>query len=385
MIIGRVDLHPLFLQWLQPSTDRLAKRRLNWPDGVDHWGPLLEQADEHGLVPLLNRAMKDSGREAIPHEICDKLKRRSLQIAAKNLLLLAELESILQACRQRSISCVPFRGVVLSEELYGDLTIRPTGDIDLLVRPEELSQLRECLSRLGFLEVEARPGFAQDFYYTLEFFKEGHVMVIVEPHWTIAYPPCMDRIDMEAVWGRCTTGTFAGVDCRLLSPEDLLIHLCLHYLHHGRSAPFLWLCDIDRLVRGQQLDWQLVAFIVRDARLELFVHSVLNQVDNTLQSPIPRWLLQKTAMALSNREDQHLLSLLMAGPTVKGPEKIYTMLRLRGLRKKLRYVRSFLLPSTDFIRAQYGVSSPFQVATTYLKRFCVLSWQGLKTLARFYP
>ena len=320
-----------------------------------------------------------------PDETHRELKRASSEIAAKNLLLSSELVEILKGFHQRSISCISLRGITLGELLYGNITMRPTGDIDLLIRQEGLSEVRGLLCDLGFYEVEARPGFARDFYYTLTFFKERHMTVIVEPHWTIAYPPFLDRIKMEAVWDRSVVGEIASVETRLLGPEDLMIHLCLHILHHDDSAPFLWFYELDRLIRSEPFhpDWALFLSLVHEARLEPLIYVVLNRVRAVFKTPIPGMILEGLAGVPSTPFEARLFHLLTAAPNVKGREKIAMLLSLKGLRTRIRYAVSFLFPSSHFIRAQYGVSSRWQVGLTYFKRLCYLTWEGLKTVTRF--
>ena len=52
--------------------------------------------------------------------------------------------------------------------------------------------------------------------------------------------------------------TKAGVRCRVLSPEDEILHLLLHAVHH-EFARYCWLYDIWTYVRSQPtLDWDAV-------------------------------------------------------------------------------------------------------------------------------
>ena len=85
---------------------------------------------------------------------------------------------------------------------------------------------------MGYEETEARSGFALEYYYALELFKHQHSTVIAEPRWTLAYPPNTDRLTFESVRPRCVTTDVVDVPSLSLSPEDLIVHLSLHLLHH---------------------------------------------------------------------------------------------------------------------------------------------------------
>ena len=355
------------------------------PDSPDEWKHLIIDARRHGFIPILWHALKCLREGSVPAEIQHELKAVSMETAARNLLLSSELCQILQAFRKQSIPCIPIRGVVLSEQVFGSGTIRPTGDVDFLIRKERLLDVRKAMAELGFSEVEARPGFAEAFYYALEFLKERHFTVIVEPHWSIAYPPLTDRVDMNKVWGRSVSGKAAGVEAKLLSPEDLLIHLCLHIVHHAEEAPLLWYYEIDRLIRSEPFrpDWLLLESLIGEAGLADLACPVLWRIHSLFNTPFPDAIFGKWTAPSSNALSGRMRYLLASPESLKGREKVATLLQLSGFRRKLRYVLSFLFPSPRFVRIQYGVSSPLWLPIVYLKRLWYLCSQGLKTLMRF--
>jgi len=298
--------------------------------------------------------------------------------AAKNLLLVDELQAILRSSHQSGLGCVPLRGVALGEWLYGNPVARPTGDIDLLVRREELDGMRTVLSALGFREVEPRPGAAVRYDYTLAFFKWHHLLVIAEPHWSLAYQPFLDRLDMAAVWRRCQPAHVLGIPSYQLATEDLLLHLSLHYLHHRPGAPSFWLDEMDGLIRRDTLQWSLLLATAREARLGLLVATALQAVRTHCHTPIPEEVMH----ALSNGalpSSEARLTRFLATSVMRGRERIATLLILPGWGAKLQYLLSYLFPSTAFIRLQYGVAG-WRTGWIYLWRLASLSVAGLRGL-----
>ncbi|MBI3088574.1 MAG: nucleotidyltransferase family protein [Candidatus Omnitrophica bacterium] len=372
-------IHPFLLRWLRRADDTMVPPLRELPDD---WAPVLADASEHRLMPLLHRASRIASTRPIPDGIAGELGRLASATAAKNLLFRHELAAILRAANARGMSCAPLRGVALGEQLYGDPALRPTGDLDVLIKPEELPAVRALLGELGYYEVEARAGFALAFDYTLEFFKDRPLSLIVEPHWTIAYPPFVDRLPMPGVWARCRPRTVAGVPTSVLGPEDLLIHLCLHLLHHQHAAPFLWVYELDRLLRVQPVDWPLVCAMAQEAGVAPLLRGVLETVAMTLRTPLPPDALERLARAPATGRQARVAELLARHPNVKGRERIALLVSLRGIRAKLRYVWSFLFPAPAFIRVQYGVASWWQVGRVYVTRAGYLLWGGLTGLVR---
>jgi hypothetical protein len=247
-----------------------------------------------------------------------------------------------------------------------------------------LSEATAIFRDLGYREVNRRPGFAQAFGNTFELYKARHGWVIVEPHWSIAYPPFADRVDMDQVWKRCVRGRVVGVDTWLLGRADLLVHLCLHLIHHSDKAPLLWFYELDRLLRQEKtaLYWPQVMLLARETGLALFLAEVLGKVKGLFDSPIPDDALSglnaQLTPAPARAVESRLVRLLAGGSRVDGGESFAMLFTIKGMRAKLRYAFALLFPSPEFMRLHYGLSSRKQLALCYLTRVVHLCREGLK-------
>ena len=300
--------------------------------------------------------------------------------AAVNLALAGELKHMLCAAQARGIPCIPLRGVALSEQLYGNVAVRPTGDIDVLIPKQRLPDVRRMLEDLGFSELDVRPNWAERFDYTLEFHKEGEFPVIVEPHWSILYPPYTDRIPMEAVWDRCEAGTFLGFPVTRLCPEHLLIHLCLHILHHDKDASPWWWRDLHHLLLSltHAFDWRFLLETVQQARLEMLLHPVFQKLVQTFHTPVPDSVLSALAHARVASQDRWLVAIMTKIPRAYSRERLATFVSLKGAHRKLRYAFSLVFPCQNFMKVHYGVSSGWMLWLLYLKRFSLIFWHGMR-------
>lgn len=345
------------------------------------WEEIISDAAAHGLTPLLYRWLKasDIGRR-LPARLTDTLEGQFFALAAWNMMLASELGSILRAFEVRGLPCAPLRGLALAERLHGDILARPMGDVDLLVRKEDIPAVTAILRALGFREIDRRPGFARAFSYTLEFFKERQGWVMIEPHWTLAYPPFVDRIDMDDVWERCVRGRVVGVETWLLGREELLLHLCLHLAHRDGTAPLLWFYEVDRLLRqeGEAFDWSRFLSVAQAAGLEFLLSGVLGKVKLLFATPIPDLVLDRLVLEPPRSADGRLARLLAGASGVDGKESLAVLFTLQGLRAKLRYALALLFPSAEFMRIKYGLTGGSRLGLAYYRRFCRFSWEGLK-------
>jgi hypothetical protein len=113
--------------------------------------------------------------------------------------------------------------------LYALPGIRPCGDMDLCVRPDQLVPAAAVLSQLG-------PGAAD-----------------VDLHAGLADLPGRSWSDL---WRRSRLVPLGAADVRILGAEDQLRHLCLHLVRHGAWRP-LWLCDVAATLEAlpPDFDW----------------------------------------------------------------------------------------------------------------------------------
>ncbi len=226
--------------------------------GID-WGFLLRLAREHGLGPLLYRNLAAVAPEHVPPEVMQTLRAEHHANAAHSLLLLAETTNLLAALRAAGIEAVPLKGPATALLAYGDVALRDSVDIDLLVRPEDEAQAAVVLRaeryapehEVALTDVQRR-AFLRLCQHE-RFIHAGHGTE-VELHWRpapLAYAPDPGRWDL---WSRCRPVSYGGRQLMLPAPEDQLLLLCLHGYSH-LFACLKWVSDIAELLQaGPVLD-----------------------------------------------------------------------------------------------------------------------------------
>src|SRR5262249_1356176 len=112
------------------------------------WPAVLEIAERHGLIPLLHHVVGTS--DGLPSEVARELKGRHQSNLHKSLFLARELIRIADRLDECGIEFLPYKGITLAEEAYGDMALRQSGDIDLLVRPADFAKAREAVAALGY-------------------------------------------------------------------------------------------------------------------------------------------------------------------------------------------------------------------------------------------
>jgi hypothetical protein len=224
------------------------------------WIEVLDLADRHGVTPALHRNLQSAG-VPIPPEIRQRLRETSLAVGARNARMLGHVGRLLKDLRAAGIDVAVLKGADLVERVYADVSLRPMADVDLLVRPADLQRASALLASKGYVPAAPAPG--QEHQGAIE--ENLHVEPVrkpggplVELHYAIGTPARVGGVDMEGVWTRMARGQVGGAEALVLSPEDLLLHLCIHVaIHHGFDAKLVQLLDlpvvVDRL--GDGIDW----------------------------------------------------------------------------------------------------------------------------------
>lgn len=139
--------------------------------------------------------------------------------------------------RAHDIEAIVFKGWAVFAH-YAEPGLRPAGDVDLAVAPQDAPRAVEILKRFGAgpTEMDVHPGLDDP----------AHAAYIPGARW-------------EELLARSETRKIGGLDVRVLNPEDELQVLCIHCIRHFGRRP-IWLTDIAAALeaRPTDMDWARV-------------------------------------------------------------------------------------------------------------------------------
>jgi hypothetical protein len=205
-------------------------------------------AVRHGLAPLLFKRLKErDARARVPADAWERLRLAYFASAGRNMRLYRELRPVLQCLRSSGIPVIVLKGAYLAEAVYGDVALRPMCDVDLMVPRAEMPRAQAVLLDMG--RVHPQPEDIELCATTRHHLPQVVIRdLAIEVHWTIASPTGPVRIDAAGLWDRAHPATVAGVEVLALSPEDLLLHLCLHFGYQHRLTGLKSLCDVAETI-----------------------------------------------------------------------------------------------------------------------------------------
>ena len=258
-------------------TDRLRRT------SHEEWRQLLELAWQNGLEPLLYSRLKVLlSDNTIAPEITKQLRHTYIENSARNTLFYHELSNILEALNKVNIPVILLKGAYLAEKIYEDIALRPMLDIDLLLRKKDLAKGNEVLITLGYSQVK-------QIDIEIESARRHHISRLIkgclpiELHWHIFPPRFPFNVDIDQIWERAVKQKTADKKLLVLSPEDLLLHLCVHAsFHHVFESGLKSLYDIKMVIEKFKdvLQWDIFVERAFAWKVEKCVYLTLRMVQN---------------------------------------------------------------------------------------------------------
>lgn len=199
--------------------------------------------------------------------------------AVRTLVREQAIKNVLTPLYRAGIEPILVKGWAVAR-LYPEPGLRPFGDIDLVIRPEQYPRVAATISAA----IEANEIHA-DFYIDLHCGFEN-----------------LDDQSFDELHSRSSILKLDDVDVRVPSPEDHLRILCVHFLRHSAFRP-LWLCDIGAAVENRASDFDWDRCLGRNRRRadwvacaiglahELLGADVANTPVAARAEKLPRWLV----------------------------------------------------------------------------------------------
>jgi len=332
------------------------------PLSEPQWALLANEAARHHLPGLTYRALAD-GRSAgaIPVPVRERLRRAYVAGAVRNALLFRETAQTAAALRSAGIPVMLLKGLHLARFVYPEPALRTMADADLMVPRDQLARAEQVLLDRGYGPVprpEIEP-FCTWSNHLAKLEKAG--AADVELHWTIERPTSPFRIDLEGLWARSREVGFEGVPVRVLTPEDLLLHLALHLSYHHRfdRSALKGLADVQAVVRKYAgaggLDWDTVANRANAWGASGFVYTTLCLAERILGAPIPAPVLRSLWHEAQDESMVALAERYILEPAVALPRPYLELARSRRPGERWRMILEHVFLPREKMERLHGL------------------------------
>ena len=234
-----------------------------------NWDYLFAMAQAHGLLPLLHKHLTSVGGDLVPGHFLSRLKRESVANSQNVLHLIGKQLRVYKLFKENGIPVALFKGPLLAQMAYGEISLRQAGDIDLLISRQNFDQARGLLESLGY-EMSPRltpPQLASHLNNHCEIqFMRDEWFTVVDLHWELAPRSFVFKLETEEVMSRLQSVLLAGTLVETFSDEDLVLFQAMHGAKHLWRR-LEWISSLAETVRSSSaIDWDTVVGRASQAR-----------------------------------------------------------------------------------------------------------------------
>jgi len=270
------------------TADEHVHRALCGPDGA----ALAAAVVRHGLAGQLLASVP--GAASLPAEVSEPLLAARGRAVERHLRSLLDLAVLDRAFASAGITWLAVKGTVLAETLYPSIELRPHGDLDVLVTPQDLAAALEVLEAAGADVIDRN-------WHLLRSRLAGQLHLelpggtLCDLHWDLTHHPESRRafhLPAEELLARASTVQVGGRAIRTTDPVDTILHLATHACVSGLGR-LIWLRDLDLLARGGTTDWNEVVSRARSSGTRLTTAVALRCTRTILGTPVPRAVVRE--------------------------------------------------------------------------------------------
>lgn len=223
--------------------------------------------------------------ESVPSVVTQRLKWEYRRNTVQMLQLSGEMGNIGESLARLNIRSLFLKGPVLAQDLYGDISLRTSRDLDFIVPMEQLTETEALLVSLGYVKEEEFESILGDWKWREHHNTFNHPAknIKVEVHWRLSPGPSKEP-DFDELWKHARTSSQLGQNVHYLGREDLFLFLAAHGARHGWSR-LRWLLDIKQLLL-QEPDAGVLTGLLRRYNYDSVGGQALILAADLLEAPI---------------------------------------------------------------------------------------------------
>jgi hypothetical protein len=193
----------------------------------------------------------------VPDSTWQELKKRDHASRIQAIRHCRELARILQAFNHAGIPAMALKGPILSAEIYGDVGLRQSIDLDLAIKPYDTERVQACLKDLGYCLDAVLSSLTARQWEKVMLMKDDLSFFHSEKGIEVEIHSRINRDSPEqnaASWARSNSSIWQGCSHNALNPIDQILYLCSHGGDHAWFRA-KWLGDLARVHADTRADW----------------------------------------------------------------------------------------------------------------------------------
>jgi hypothetical protein len=259
---------------------------------ISDWESIILKASNHNIAPTLYYCLGKNGlNDYVPREFLQKLRKIYLASLSRNMRIYKQLSKLILELKNENINVIVLKGAALAELIYETIALRPMGDVDLIVKGEDLKRLNQILLEWEWINEEYFNKIGPHEKYSKHInYTNGKIGIEVHPK--LYEIPYLDP------WVNAVNTKIASVDTFILGTEDFMMHLCLHLDDHYRTGMvfnLIWYLDVVKFIEQHKdnINWDYVIMTSKRNNVEGSMHRVLKAINENCSGYITQEILSQ--------------------------------------------------------------------------------------------
>lgn len=354
-------LREMFLDFIIRGDLRLFNVKLSETE----WQIIIKWCKEHRLTYLFIHKVKQSGTlySSIHNSYLEQLENKANRAPLRQLKIQANLLHLHRILSKHNIDYQVLKGSILAFRYYPNSAMRRMRDIDIIVKPQSLSQACELLLEHGY----SFGGESQEIDYEAYIESEKHAPYLRHPDFNIVievhHRLCRPDLKQESLelsmlpdfWQESESVTVGNQELPCQTPEMLLAHIIHHSVRENafNNGP-VFIFDLYFLISNSTVCWEKF-------------HAYCDYMDLHKEVAIAFSLLVyfypdiKVECSLEMIPEAKLLDackqLMLCDLDQKLYERLSSALQTKSNKDRFTHLRKLLLPTKERINQHLSMSS----------------------------
>ncbi|MFE4036191.1 nucleotidyltransferase family protein [Priestia sp. YIM B13489] len=318
-----------------------------------NWDHFLELVKHHRCCPLVYSKLRNTHESLIPSYIIEELYQEYKRNTFKMLQLTGEMEQVDKLCTEKHITLLFLKGPTIAYDLFGDISLRMSKDLDILVLEKDLEKTEKILLSMGYEKREI-PMVLNEIkwrHYHITYY-HTQKKIQIEIHWRL-HPRSMEGGNFKELWSRKRESSLTKHPISFMGKEDLLLYLISHGSRHGWFR-LRWLKDIDQMVRSNNINYEHFNLLAIKYRQEHLVGQAFQLANLLLGTPlhedIQKFVVTERATELAKKAIPYIEEMVQLNVDVKPRDldKSYRnyLFSIKSKRQKLKFFVILFYPSS---------------------------------------
>lgn len=338
----------LILTLIKDGSDSELKE---WLEKDIDWDLFIQLVRHHRIYPNIYHKLKALESDRVPQKVLMEVYKDYKKNTFQMLYLSGEMEQLARRFDENEIKAIFLKGPVLADDLYGDVSLRTSSDLDILVPIKDLEKIEQFLTINGYVKDDYIHTILNDWKWRHHHvaYYNPYKKIKLEIHWRLNPGPAKEP-SFNELWERKRISGLTLTPVFILSKEDLFLFLVLHGARHGWSR-LRWLLDIKQIIT-QAPDWINNQKLLKKFQCLHIAGQGINLASKLLDAPISKEMATLANKKRSQRLAQDAMFYikrmvnLHSLPLPKDVAEFHShhLFSLMPLRQRILFILSFLFP-----------------------------------------